>query len=59
MTCTAQPSNRAGLKFAGYFEKLQLQYHWLPTSLGARYARTYGIGIHTLLTGRGSPAQMG
>jgi glycerol-3-phosphate dehydrogenase len=55
----AKPVNKSVLEFDRYIEGLQLQYHWLPAKLVARYARAYGTRIHKLLTNRKALADMG
>ena len=55
----SEPQNRSVLEFDAYVHGLQRQFSWLPPKVVARYARTYGTRIHTLLAHSHSLRDMG
>ncbi|MRX09859.1 glycerol-3-phosphate dehydrogenase [Pseudoduganella sp. FT25W] len=55
----AEPCNRSVLDFDSWSRAQQARYSWLPPQLVARYCRTYGTRLHTLLAGRADLAAMG
>ena len=55
----AEPHNRSVLEFSKWQEAQIARYNGLPATLVARYCRTYGTRIHTLLSDRVDVASMG
>jgi len=55
----AEPHNRSVLEFSKWQEAQVARYSGLPSALVARYCRTYGTRIHTLLADRTDVASLG
>lgn len=55
----AAPDNRSVLEFDRYVDGLQKKFAWLPPSLVARFARTYGTRTELLLARRSQSGDMG
>jgi len=55
----AEPHNRSVLEFGKWQEAQVARYSGLPSALVARYCRTYGTRIHTLLADRADVASLG
>ena len=45
--------------FEAFHDGLRRRYHWLPTALARRYARTYGTRCEQLLAGAGGVGDLG
>jgi glycerol-3-phosphate dehydrogenase len=55
----AEPNNRSVLEFSKWQEAQAARYNGLPSTLVARYCRTYGTRIHTLLADRTDVVSLG